>query len=77
MTARMRNFLKGKNVNLAIFEGILQQEINEAIEQYKKDEAEKAKAAAMKATPKTTTVKKEVVEEIKDEPESIAQAMSK
>lgn len=77
MTARMRNFLKGKNVNLAIFEGILQQEINEAIEQYKKDEAEKAKAAAMKTTPKITTVKKEVVEEVKNEPESIAQAMSK
>ena len=76
MTARMRNFLKGKNVNLAIFEGILQQEINEAIEQYKKDEAEKAKVA-MKTTPKTTTVKKEVVEEVKNEPESIAQAMSK
>ena len=77
MTARMRNFLKGKNVNLAIFEGILQQEINEAIEQYKKDEAEKAKAAATKTTPKTTTVKKEVVEEVKNEPESIAQAISK
>lgn len=73
----MRNFLKGKNVNLAIFEGILQQEINEAIEQYKKDEAEKAKVAATKTTPKTTTVKKEVVEEAKDEPESIAQAISK
>lgn len=51
MTTKMLEFLKGKNINIAVFEGILKEEIKVAIEEY-----EKAKAVA---TPKKTE-KKEV-----------------
>lgn len=51
MTTKMLEFLKGKNINIAVFEGILKEEIKVAIEEY-----EKAKVVA---TPKKTE-KKEV-----------------
>jgi hypothetical protein len=45
----MLEFLKGKNINIAVFEGILKEEIKIAIEEY-----EKAKVVA---TPKKTEKK--------------------
>lgn len=51
MTTKMLNFLKGKNVNVAVFEGILDEEIKIAIEEHEKTKA----AAAPKKTEKKET----------------------
>lgn len=51
MTTKMLNFLKGKNINVAVFEGILNEEIKIAIEEYEKAKA----AAAPKKTEKKET----------------------
>lgn len=51
MTTKMLNFLKGKNVNVAVFEGILDEEIKIAIEEHEKTKA----AAASKKTEKKET----------------------
>lgn len=75
MTDRIRNFLKGKNINLVVFNSILQQEINKAIEQYKK-EVDKKETAAGDADSEIITVEKETTE-VENGSKSIAQAISK
>jgi hypothetical protein len=55
MTQKMRDYLKNKNINLAIFEGLINEEIKIAIEEYKKEkelETQK-KETQKKETPKT------------------------
>ena len=50
MTTKMLDFLRGKNINIAVFKGILDEEIKIAIEEH-----EKVKATAPKKTEKKET----------------------